>query len=528
MPSVPSATPSTSRRRFLRTAGLATSSTLFSQLLVSRAVAASTAATSTSAGATYLRSTDPTEDPIYMSATKLAGYIRAKKISSVEAVTLAYARIDAVNPTINAVVMQCRERAMAEARAADAALAMGKVLGPLHGVPFTIKDSIDTEGVISTGGTVGRMHYKPEKDATAVARVRAAGGVLLGKTNTPEWTLAGGGIPGIATTANIIYGTTRNPYDPSRSTAGSSGGAGAIIAAGGPSFDIGTDWGGSVRGPAHNNGIAGIKPTYGTIPRTGHIVDFGGYLDSWQELGPLARRVEDLHLLMGITTGPDDNDCALYPVPYGDPTSVDLKKLRVAFFPTNGIADTTPETQEMVRRCAKQLADAGAKVTEDLPRDLIAELEDIRFKLMSACGWSYLKRLAEKWGTKSASPTVVARYGQGQKSTAELIELWEKQDANKVRWLQWMKNYDLILCPAAGKPAQPIDAGPGTSWTPGSSYYGMFNTTGYPSAVVRAGTSPEGLPLGIMVTGKLWKDHVVLAACAHLEGLSGGWEKPPL
>ncbi len=524
---------SSPRRRFLRTAGLATSSTLFSQLLVSRAMAessrlAAASAAPSASGPAYLASTDPAEDPVFMSATKLAGLLRAKKLSSVEAVTLACARIDAVNPKINAVVMECRERAFAEARAADAALASGKVLGPLHGVPMTIKDSIDTEGVISTGGTVGRINYIPPRDATAVSRLRAAGAILLGKTNTPEWTLAGGGIPGITTTANIIYGTTKNPYDLTRSTAGSSGGAGAIVAAGGPAFDIGTDWGGSVRGPAHNNGIAGIKPTYGTIPRTGHIVDFGGYLDSWQELGPMARRVEDLNLLMPLLVGPDESDCSIYPVPYGNPATVDLKKLRVAFFPTNGIADTTPETQEMVRRCAKQLADAGARVTEDLPRDLITELEEIRFKLMAACGWSYLKRLAEKWGTKSVSPTVVARYGQGEKTTAELIELWEKQDANKVRWLQWMKDYDLILCPAAGKPAQPLDAGPGTPWTPGSSYYGMFNTTGYPSAVVRAGTSPEGLPLGIMVTGKLWKDHVVLAACAHLESLSGGWQKPPL
>ena len=324
-----------SRRAFLRTAGLAGSAAFLSQIVPARAAS----------GPAYLKSTDTTEDIVFMSATKLAGLIRAKKISSVEAVKAHYARIDVVNPQINAVVQFCRDRALAEAVAADAALAKGEIKGPLHGVPITIKDSIDTEGVISTAGTVGRMNYVPAKDATVVARLRKAGAILLGKTNTPEWTLAGGGIPGVSTTANIIYGISKNPYDTTRSTAGSSGGAGAIVAAGGSPLDIGTDWGGSIRGPAHNNGIAGIKPTYGLVPRTGHIVGYGGYLDSWQELGPMCRRVEDLILTLPIIAGPDFSDCAIAPVPWRDPAAIDISKLRVAFFPTNGVAETTPETQ---------------------------------------------------------------------------------------------------------------------------------------------------------------------------------------
>ena len=155
------------------------------------------------------------------------------------------------------------------------------------------------------------------------------------------------------------------------------------------------------------------------------------------------------------------------------------------------------------------------------------ELEEIRFKFMSGDGWSYLKRLAEKWGSKAVSPTVVARYGTGVVPTAELVELWEKQDANKSKWLAWMKNYDVVLCPAAGKPAQPINLG-ASPWTPGASYTGMFNTTGYPSAVVRAGTSPEKLPIGIMVTSPMWRDDIVLAASAFIEGKTGGWQRPPI
>ena len=509
-----------SRRAFFRQAGLAGSAALLAQLGVRPAAAQTPPA--------FAKSKDPTDDLVFMSATKLAGLIRDKKVSSVEAVTALYARIDAVNPKINAVVQFCRERAFAEAKAADTALASGRLTGPLHGVPFTIKDSIDTAGVISTAGTVGRMNFVPEKDATVVARLRAAGAILLGKTNTPEWTLAGGGIPGVSTTANIVYGITKNPYDLTRSTSGSSGGAGAIVAAGGSPFDIGTDWGGSIRGPAHNNGIAGLKPTFGRVPRTGHIVGFGGYLDNWQELGPLARRVEDLSLLMPIVSGPDFTDCAQYPMPWKT-APVDISKLRVAFFTTNGVAETTQETQDMVKACAQHFAAAGAKVTEDCPKDIIMELEEIRMKFMAGCGWSYLERLAEKWGSKAVSPTVVARYKQGIVSTAELIELWEKQDANKVRFLQWIKDYDVVLCPAAGKPALPINLGvvPG-AFKPGSGYTGMFNTTGYPSAVVRAATSPEKLPLGIMVTALPWRDEIVLAACDHIESKTGGWQRPPL
>ena len=515
-------TASVSRRSFLRTAGYGTATAFVASSMLSRLKAADTTGG-------FLVSSDPNDDPVFMSATKLAALIRTKKLSSVEAVKLIYQRIDEVNPKINAVVQFCRVRALAEAAAADVALARGEIRGALHGVPMTIKDSIDTEGVISTAGTVGRMNYVPPKDATVVARLRQAGAVLLGKTNTPEWTLAGGGIPGVSTTANIIYGISRNPYDTTRSTSGSSGGAGAIVAAGGAPFDIGTDWGGSIRGPAHNNGIAGIKPTYGLVPRTGHIVGYGGYLDSWQELGPMTRRVEDLVLTLPIIAGPDFSDCAIAPVKWRDPAAVDISKLRVAFFATNGIADTTIETQDTVKTCAKYFADAGASVVEDCPKDLILELEEIRFKLMAADGWSYLKRLADKWGSKAVSPTVVARYETGVLPTAELVELWEKQDANKSKWLAWIKNYDVVLCPVAGKPAQPINLGTQVNtFKPGAGYTGMFNTTGNPSAVVRAGTSPENLPIGVMLTSPLWRDDLALAAAAFIESKTGGWQRPPL
>jgi amidase len=479
----------------------------------------------------WLTSTDKSDEIIWMSATKLAQLIREKKISSREAVDAYIRRIEQVNIKLNAVVQPCFERARKEADAADAALAQGRIIGPLHGVPCTIKDSFDTAGVISTGGTLGREFYIPPQDATVVARVRAAGAILLGKTNTPEFTLAGGGITGVGTTANIIYGITKNPFDQTRSTAGSSGGAGAIVSAGGSAFDIGSDYGGSIRMPAHNNGTCGLKPTYGRVPRTGHIVDYGGVFDSWQETGPLARRVEDLDLITSIIAGPDYKDAAMVPMPWSDPAAVSVKSLRVAFYAENGVAEITPETVAIVKQVAGYLSELGCPVKEDYPKDAVMALEEVRSKLSLTAGPGVM-RLAEKWGTKAISPSMLQRYKVDLPSTAEFTELLEKQDATRSRLLQWMKNYDIVINPAMPKPAQPINAGPNASGggggKPGSSYMGIHNTSGYPSAVVRAGTSPEGLPIGVQIIGQPWAEDKVLAAASFIESKTGGWQKPPI
>jgi amidase len=476
----------------------------------------------------FASSTDKTDDLIFMSATKLAQLIREKKVSAKEAVTAYYKRIDDVNPKINAVVQFCRERAYKEADAADAALARGEIKGPLHGVPMTIKDSLDTAEVITTGGTLGREFYVPPADATVVARVRAAGAILLGKTNTPEFTLAGGGMTGVGTTANIIYGISKNPYDLKRSTAGSSGGAGAIVASGGSAFDIGSDYAGSIRMPSHNNGTCGLKPTFGRVPRTGHIVDFGGIFDTWQEIGPLARRVEDLNLITGIIAGPDFKDAAMMPMPWGDPAAVDVKGLRVAFYAENGVAEVTPETVALVKKAAQYFSELGCPVKEDLPKAIIFELEENRTKIGPLAGPGIF-RLADKWGTKAVSATLLARFKGDLPSTSEITELLELQDASRSKLLQWMKSYDIVLNPVMPKPAQLINgAAPGGAGKAGSTYMGLHNTSGYPSAVVRAGTSPEGLPIGVQIIGQPWCEDKVLAAAAFLEGKTGGWQRPPI
>jgi len=475
-------------------------------------------------------SSDPSEEIIWMSATKLAQQIREKKISATEAVKAFIERQEKVNRSMNAVVMMCYDRALAEAKAADEAQARGEIKGALHGVPMTIKDSLDTEGVISTGGTIGREEFVPSKDATVVGRVRRAGAILLGKTNTPEFTL--GGLAGLSTTSNAVYGSSRNPYDLSRSTSGSSGGAGANIAAGGAAFDIGSDWGGSIRGPAHNNGIAGIKPTSVRVPRTGHIVGYGGVFDLWQQLGPLVRRVEDTALITPIIAGPDFRDASCSPVPWADPAAVDLKKLKVAFFPTNEHSETDDDTKSAITQAAKWLDGNVTGVTEDLPKDILEELYDARTKLTNGDAWAFYKRLAERNHTKTFSPQVHDRMPKMTPiSTAEYVEAWTTQDTNKTRMLEWFSKYDVLLCPVAGKPAQPIDMGYDTPPMGGGgwSYTGAFNTTGWPVVVVRVGSSADGkLPIGVQVVANPWREDICIAVASFLEGQSGGWKRPPI
>ncbi len=467
--------------------------------------------------------TVPRDEFIGLSVVDVAKLIREGQISAVDAVNACYARIDEVNPKLNAVVATCRERALAEAREADALLAAGKTRGPLHGVPFTVKDSFDTAGVVSTGGTLGRKDFVPGKDATVVGRVRAAGAILLGKTNTPEFTL-GGGARG---TYNLVHGQTYNPYNTAYSPAGSSGGAGAIVAAGGAFFDIGSDYGGSIRSPAYNNGIAGIKPTLGRVPRTGHIVGYGGPFDSFQETGPMARRVEDLALLLSIMAGPDNWDATMAPVPLGDPRAVELKKLRVAYYTTNGEADPSPEIQQLVKQCAGYFRDLGCKVTEDRPPKM-KELAEARQKFSGANDADHMRRLLKKHGTTQASPGL--RVSGELQPSAEFTRWCEVMDGIKSEQLAWLEKYDLIVCPANAKPPQKVPAE--FTRAPGSnpSYTSEYNTTGWPAGVVRAGTSTEeaGLPLGIQIVGQPWRDDVVLAAMAYVEKQTGGWQRPPL
>lgn len=287
------------------------------------------------------------------SATKLAEAIRTGRITSETVVRAHLERIQTVNPPLNAVVQLLAETALHEARQADEQQGRGVVLGPLHGVPFTVKDQLETAGVVCTAGDERYRHHVPREDATAVARLREAGAILLGKTNVMV--------------SNPVYGTTHNPYKHGYSPAGSRGGEAALIAAGGSPLELGSDSGGSIRQPAHNCGVAGLKPTTGRVPLTGHLPRISAMNDPRTVIGPMARFVEDLALALLILSGPDWRDASALPVPLGDPLVVPLPGLRVAVYTEHEGAAPTPETTEAVRRAAEALSRAGLHVEERVP-----------------------------------------------------------------------------------------------------------------------------------------------------------------
>jgi len=262
------------------------------------------------------------------SSMKLAKAIYDKDFSSQEAINAYLKQIDAINPKLNAIVQLTAEEAIREAKIADKLLAKGKIRGSLHGVPMTIKDSLDTAGVITTWGTPGRKNHIPIEDATVVKRLKKAGAIVLGKTNTPEFTL-------VFETDNPIYGRTNNPYNLEQTPGGSSGGEAAIIAACGSPFGIGSDTGGSVRVPSHFCGLAGIKPTSGRVPRTGHAISYGQLIDSFTQLGPIARYAEDLALIISLISGEDGKDPFIVPMPLNNYKEVNLKGMNAAILNVN-------------------------------------------------------------------------------------------------------------------------------------------------------------------------------------------------
>jgi len=458
---------------------------------------------------------------IFASATEQAKAIREKRISSEELTRACLERIAEVNPKLNAVVQLPAATAVAEAREADQALARGEFKGPLHGVPFTLKDAIETEGVISTGGTLGRASYVPEEDATVVKRLRAAGGILLGKTNCPEFGWAW-------ESDNLIYGRTNNPWDLSLSPGGSSGGESAIIAAGGSPFGLGSDAGGSVRFPAHCTGIAAIKPTSGRVPRTGHFPGPGGMLDALWQIGPLARYIEDLNTLLPIIAGVDWRDTAIVPMPLGDAAKVDLKALRVAFHADNGIETPTRESIETVENAARAL-EASVAAVEGIRPPGIEQTYEIYLGLFTADGGAGLEELLEMAGTKKAHP-LLQRALELQRfhatSMAAFGSLMGQWDAFRRSLLSFIERFDVIVCPVCSFPG--MVHGSTYDRLPAFSYTMTYNLTGWPAAVVRGGSSREGLPIGVQIVARPWREDVALAVAAVIEKMMGGFERPPL
>lgn len=458
---------------------------------------------------------------VFLSATKMAELIRQKEISSEELVRAHLERIETVNPKINAVVHLIAGRALAEAKERDAEISRGLQGRPLQGVPMTVKDSLETAGVVTTSGTLGRANHIPDRDASTVALLRNAGAVLLGKTNVPELCLA-------FESDNLLHGRTNNPYDPTKTSGGSSGGEAAIIAAGGSPMGLGSDAGGSVRLPAHFCGIATIKPTSGRLPKTGHYLPPGGIADRLWQVGPMARLVDDLKLLLPLLAQPDGIDASVVPMPLRSPDLVALSSLRVAFYTDNGVSPATKETAETVRRAASAVADAGAVVEEARP-DGVDVSSRMWCDIIAPDGGAGLLALLADIGTTQFHPLLeqfMDIVSERARTTTELLELAGEWDAVRTRMLGFLSKYDAIVCPVAASPAIPH----GLSYEQLDifTYTIAFNFSGWPAATVRCGTSPEGLPIGVQIVAHPWREDVALALARHLERSFGGWIPPRL
>ena len=450
-------------------------------------------------------------DPIYYSsATDLAQALVAKEISSVELLDVLISRVELVNPALNAVVCTDLDRAREEAQQADKRLLKGDLLGPLHGIPMTIKDSIDTEGIITTGGTIGRKNHVPTEDASVVKRLKNAGAIIFGKTNTPELTLS-------FETANEVYGVTLNPYDIKRSPGGSSGGAAAILASGGSPIEIGSDYGGSIRVPSAFCGTVGIKPTMGRVPRTGHIFPYGGLTDSFQQLGPMARNVEDLILLLDILSGPDSKDPAIVPIELGHPDRVDIRQLSIGYFATAELAPTAPRIQETIQDVAKAMSPIIRRMKEIEPV-AFSDAYRIGMEMFNADRGAARERLLRQAGTITDPVSIASKY-----DSKELDSLITQYFDVRSNMLNGYSDYDIIISPANAGTAPYSQTL--TSLDP-FSYTIVHNVSGWPSAVIRCGTDEQKLPIGIQITAKPGGEDIVLATCDWLESEFGGFTPP--
>jgi fatty acid amide hydrolase len=512
-------------------------------------------------------------DPCAVTASELARRIADGSITAAEAVEAHIARIERVNPALNAVVVKRYDEARAEAHEADRRRSAGEPLGVLHGVPVTIKECLDFAGLPSTFGLASRANHAAEADDPYVARLRAAGAIVLGKTNVAQMLLA-------VESSNPVYGRTNNPWNLDRAPGGSSGGEGAIIAAGGSPLGLGTDIGGSVRIPAAFCGIASLKPTQGRTPDQGRYSVPAGQRAVVSQVGVLARTVEDVALGTRVIAGARESD--LEPAfPLGDHRAVDVAKLRIAVFEDDGAIATGPAVRRGVREAAEMLAAAGARVTTwALPE--VDEVLDLYFGLLTADGGRGLGALArgQKIDSTIAPLMMFAQRSRrtlgvirtllnavGQRGSSEKLrafgygdtqhywQLVERQMAYRERFLRALNDadggpFDLVLCPPCAVPAYTHGAARDLGLL--GAYNLLANLLGFPAGVVpltrvRAGEdtgraesrdmvyaainkverNSAGLPIGAQLIARPWREDVALAAMHAIETAASAREGYP-
>lgn len=408
----------------------------------------------------------------------------------------------------------------------------GAQAGPLHGVPLTIKDTIDTHGLRTTSGSRLRAEHLPDRDATVVARLKAAGAIILGKTNTPEMAIP-------YETDNPVFGRTNNPHNPLTTPGGSSGGEAAAIAAGLSPAGLGSDLSGSIRVPAHFCGVVGLKPTPGRVPMDKHVPLTTGPLSLGACIGPMARRVEDLDLLFSVTADATQFELS-NSVGVGRQEQTPLRGLKVARYVDEAIAPVTEETSAAIDAAAAALQEAELNVDDDKPPGF-SEAAGLWIDLFARAAREQLRDLYQ--GREAdAGPLVSAALQAGEpagdmsariKAAEELAVALVERERLREEILRWMKSTPLLLMPVGATPAFPHGATRVTVGVQSISIFRAFshnlaaNVFGLPSVVVPAGRSEEGLPIGVQIIGRPFEERTVLAAAAIIEKTLGGWQRPP-
>jgi Asp-tRNA(Asn)/Glu-tRNA(Gln) amidotransferase A subunit family amidase len=470
-----------------------------------------------------------TSGPLLPSAREIAAAIRRKEVSPVEVARHHLERIERLNPRLNAFVDYHPEAVLAQARAAEKAIARGEEVGPLHGVPLSIKSAIDVAGHRCEAGSRLRAGYIAAEDAPLVARLRAAGAVILGVTNTPELLMAW-------ETDNLLYGRTNNPWDLTRTAGGSSGGEAAAIAAGLSAGGVGSDGGGSIRVPAHFCGICGLKPTPGRIPSTGHYPKAGGPFALIGVVGPMARTIEDLRTLFAVMAGWDDVDPCAAPVDVRELHQKTVDAIPIGFFTDDGRTPVTEETRAAVEYAALMLTNGGFRVEPFHP----GGLEEARLRwweFFGMAGGMILDPILR--GRESEVSPVLREFMRwthaSQTHTGEtLLAAWLGRDAVREKILAQMRKYPVLICPTAAIPAfrhgereWQVD-GKTVKYLDAWSYCEWWNLLGFPAVVIPMGHSEEGLPIGVQIVGRPWEEEVVLAVAARVERECGPRRAPPV
>jgi len=453
--------------------------------------------------------------------------ISGKRASPVEVAQAHLARIEKLNPALNAIVTIAPDF-LEQARRAEESLMRDDIHGPLHGLPLTIKDTIETAGLRCTSGSRIRQQHVPGQDAPAVERLRKAGAVLIGKTNAAEMAMD-------YTADNPVFGRTNNPHDLSCTPGGSSGGEAAAISTCMSSGGLGSDLAGSIRIPSHFCGISGLKPTTGTIPGAGQFPPSIGPYSLGAVVGPMARRIEDLYLLFSVLRGKNTSRDRLIEDSVLNNAGM-LRGHRVAWYSDDTVAPVTEETRKAVTDAASALNDAGLRVEERRPPG-VERGHELWLKLFSRASVVQLRDVYSgheqeggdfvRWRLATADDSPVP-------TLDEYISSWMERDRLSEELSSWMNDVPLLIAPVGATPAFKHDTlkltvgGSKLSAFRAFSYSQTFNVFDMPSVTVPAGVSSEGLPIGVQIVGRPFEEDTVLTAAAIVEAAIGGWQSPKL